>query len=61
MSAASRFTVGGVLEEQANDVSADQGADLPQMDHESAFEAGLALVLDGLTDRVAGRSRSAAR
>jgi TetR/AcrR family tetracycline transcriptional repressor len=58
MLAASRFTVGSVLEEQADDVSADQVADLPQIDHESAFEAGLALMLDGLAGRVARRSRS---
>ncbi|WP_436535594.1 TetR/AcrR family transcriptional regulator C-terminal domain-containing protein [Actinoplanes sp. HUAS TT8] len=52
MLAASRYTVGSVLEEQA-DVGG--GADLPpgvpKIDHESAFEAGLALILDGLAHR----------
>ncbi|BBH67784.1 TetR family transcriptional regulator [Actinoplanes sp. OR16] len=51
MLAASRFTVGSVLEEQAD---AGRGVDLPPdvpaIDHESAFEAGLALILAGLSD-----------
>ncbi|MDX3799117.1 hypothetical protein [Streptomyces sp. AK04-3B] len=52
MLTASRFTVGSVLEEQADTDtgdSADPPADLPVIDHESAFEAGLALILNGLT------------
>ncbi|MFG3254521.1 TetR/AcrR family transcriptional regulator C-terminal domain-containing protein [Streptomyces sp. NPDC048172] len=58
MLAASRYTVGCVLEEQANATVApgadpDPGADtdhpvVPAIDEESAFEAGLALILDGL-------------
>ena len=54
MLAASRFTVGSVLEEQADPGSgdsADQSAEVPPIDHESAFEAGLALILDGLAHR----------
>ncbi|BCL25882.1 TetR/AcrR family transcriptional regulator C-terminal domain-containing protein [Streptomyces aurantiacus] len=71
MLAASRFTVGSALEEQADTEQAnterggtgqggtghDVGADhpvVPLIDHESAFEAGLALILDGLTHRVEG-------
>ncbi|MGW2822677.1 TetR/AcrR family transcriptional regulator C-terminal domain-containing protein [Streptomyces sp. NPDC001443] len=54
MLAASRFTVGSVLEEQA-DTGLDDGTDLPidmpVIDHESAFEAGLALILNGLVHR----------
>lgn len=45
MLTSSRFTVGSVLEEQA-----DAGA--TAMDHESAFEAGLVLILDGLAHSV---------
>ncbi|MFJ6846714.1 TetR/AcrR family transcriptional regulator C-terminal domain-containing protein [Streptomyces griseoluteus] len=51
MLAAGRFTVGSVLEEQADVASGDGAetpADLPDIDHESAFEAGLALILNGL-------------
>ncbi|MFG2723199.1 TetR/AcrR family transcriptional regulator C-terminal domain-containing protein [Streptomyces sp. NPDC048416] len=62
MLAAGRFTVGSVLEEQADAGSggdagppADLPADLPVIDHESAFEAGLALILDGLVNRTAMR------
>ncbi|WP_263632140.1 TetR/AcrR family transcriptional regulator C-terminal domain-containing protein [Streptomyces sp. 8L] len=51
MLAAGRFTVGSVLEEQA-DTGPREGADLPpgmpSIDHASAFEGGLALILDGL-------------
>lgn len=36
--------------------SADQAADLPPIDHESAFEAGLALILNGLAQRVGERT-----
>jgi TetR/AcrR family tetracycline transcriptional repressor len=54
MLAAGRFTVGSVLEEQAEadfGDSADQAAGIPPIDHESAFEAGLALILNGLAQR----------
>ncbi|MEU9607211.1 TetR/AcrR family transcriptional regulator C-terminal domain-containing protein [Streptomyces sp. NPDC048057] len=54
MLAASRYTVGCVLEEQAD---AGLGADtdhpvIPAIDQESAFETGLALLMDGLAQRV---------
>lgn len=55
MLAAGRFTVGSVLEEQADSApgsGADLPAGVPAIDHESAFEAGLALILDGLARRV---------
>lgn len=51
MLAAGYFTVGCVLEEQANshaDSDADKTAGLPVLDHEAAFEAGLALIIAGL-------------
>ncbi|MEV8314706.1 TetR/AcrR family transcriptional regulator C-terminal domain-containing protein [Streptomyces sp. NPDC059900] len=54
MLAAGRYTVGCVLEEQA-DADPDDGPPLPEVpliDHESAFEAGLALILGGLENRV---------
>ncbi|MFB8025613.1 MULTISPECIES: TetR/AcrR family transcriptional regulator C-terminal domain-containing protein [unclassified Streptomyces] len=54
MLAASRFTVGSVLEEQADTgpgEKADLPADVPVIDHESAFEAGLSLLLNGLVRR----------
>ncbi|WP_438289653.1 TetR/AcrR family transcriptional regulator C-terminal domain-containing protein [Streptomyces sp. HUAS TT7] len=54
MLAAGRFTVGSVLEEQADTAPADSAAlpaDVPVIDHESAFEAGLALILNGLIQR----------
>jgi len=51
MLAASRFTVGSVLEQQADAATDDPDADLPEIDHESAFEAGLALIADGLALR----------
>ncbi|WP_399880710.1 TetR/AcrR family transcriptional regulator C-terminal domain-containing protein [Streptomyces sp. BBFR51] len=57
MLAAGRFTVGSVLEEQADpdpDPGADRTADMPPIDHESAFEAGLALILGGLDRHVTG-------
>ena len=44
MLAAGRFTVGSVLEEQAD----RDGA----LDHDAAFEAGLALIVDGLQHRL---------
>jgi AcrR family transcriptional regulator len=56
MLAAGRFTVGSVLEEQAG-AGADPAPGVPPIDHESAFEAGLALILDGLAHRV-GLDRS---
>ncbi|MBQ0854742.1 TetR/AcrR family transcriptional regulator C-terminal domain-containing protein [Streptomyces sp. BH-SS-21] len=59
MLAASRFTVGSVLEEQADAGSGDGSeppADMPVIDHESAFEAGLTLILDGLAQRTATRA-----
>lgn len=54
MLAAGRFTVGSVLEEQADTApgaDADLPADVPVIDHESAFEADLALILNGLVHR----------
>lgn len=55
MLTASRFTVGSALEEQADPGpgTAALPADVPTIDHESAFEAGLALILDGLERRTA--------
>ncbi|WP_018104773.1 MULTISPECIES: TetR/AcrR family transcriptional regulator C-terminal domain-containing protein [unclassified Streptomyces] len=57
MLAAGRFTVGCVLEEQA-DADAPDPEDLPDnvpaLDHEAAFEAGLALILGGLEQHTAG-------
>ncbi|OPC77844.1 TetR family transcriptional regulator [Embleya scabrispora] len=53
MLAAGRYTVGSVLEEQANTgpaVEADHPI-VPTIDNESAFEAGLALIVDGLAQR----------
>lgn len=59
MLAASRFTVGSVLEEQADSGDAsDPPADMPVIDHEAAFEAGLTLILDGLAHRTATRATS---
>lgn len=52
MLAASRFTVGCVLEEQAEEQGSVEG--VPSIDHESAFEAGLALILGGLVARLSG-------
>lgn len=46
MLAASRYTVGCVLEEQSE--AGAQIADMPPIDHEAAFEAGLMLIADGL-------------
>jgi TetR/AcrR family tetracycline transcriptional repressor len=59
MLAASRFTVGCVLEEQADDNDNRQRdtASVPHIDHESAFEAGLALILGGLLARVSTADR----
>ncbi|HEX7301572.1 TetR/AcrR family transcriptional regulator C-terminal domain-containing protein [Lentzea sp.] len=50
--AAGRFTVGSVLEEQA-DVGGQPPDGLPVISHESAFEEGLALILNGLASVVA--------
>ncbi|NUP22274.1 MAG: TetR family transcriptional regulator, partial [Streptomyces sp.] len=59
MLAAGRFTVGSVLEEQADaGDGSDPPADMPVIDHESAFEAGLTLLLDGLVHRIAMRAAS---
>lgn len=55
MLTASRFTVGSVLEEQADadhGDSANPVVGVPQIDHDSAFEAGLVLIVDGLAHRV---------
>ncbi|MFD7665713.1 TetR/AcrR family transcriptional regulator C-terminal domain-containing protein [Streptomyces sp. NPDC059788] len=61
MLAVSRFTVGCVLEEQA-DADAPNAEDLPDdvpgLDHEEAFEAGLALILGGLDQRSAASGRA---
>lgn len=54
MLAAGRFTVGSVLEEQADadhDVTGAHMGGVSLLDHESAFEEGLALILDGLAKR----------
>ncbi|MEB3963302.1 TetR/AcrR family transcriptional regulator C-terminal domain-containing protein [Streptomyces kunmingensis] len=58
MLAAGRFTVGSVLEEQADPGPGDGAeppAGVPAIDHESAFEAGLTLILNGLVHRVGER------
>ncbi|WP_329400638.1 TetR/AcrR family transcriptional regulator C-terminal domain-containing protein [Streptomyces lydicus] len=55
MLTAGRFTVGSVLEEQAGSGPGDGPdlpADTPLIDPESAFEAGLSLIVDGLTPRI---------
>jgi TetR/AcrR family tetracycline transcriptional repressor len=54
MLAAGRFTVGSVLEEQADaslNVGMDRTINVEPIDHATAFEAGLALILDGLVER----------
>ncbi|MFD8570506.1 TetR/AcrR family transcriptional regulator C-terminal domain-containing protein [Streptomyces sp. NPDC059639] len=56
MLAASRFTVGCVLEEQADTGSPDGENlpdDVPVLDQEEAFEAGLTLILGGLAQHTA--------
>ncbi|MFF0746710.1 TetR/AcrR family transcriptional regulator C-terminal domain-containing protein [Streptomyces sp. NPDC004111] len=67
MLAVSRFTVGCVLEEQADaDADADADApnaedlpdDIPALDHKEAFEAGLALILGGLDQRSTASDRA---
>jgi TetR/AcrR family tetracycline transcriptional repressor len=60
MLAASRFTVGSVLEEQAEahgDTAPGESAALRSMDHALAFEEGLRLIMEGLTRRVAEDAR----
>lgn len=61
MLAASRFTVGCVLEEQAETDTPnteDLPDDVPVLDHEEAFEAGLALILGGLDQRSTASDRA---
>jgi TetR/AcrR family tetracycline transcriptional repressor len=51
MLAANRFTVGTVLEEQADvarDLVQDEAIGIPSVDHSAAFEAGLTLIVDGM-------------
>jgi len=61
MLTASRFTVGSVLEEQSDSgrpaASADRALDIPRIDHQSAFEAGLDLILSGLVQQVERANR----
>ncbi|WP_407940243.1 hypothetical protein [Nocardioides acrostichi] len=60
MLAASRYTVGCVLEEQADgpvDVDARQLI-IPHIDHDAAFEAGLTLILHGLVARLQAQADS---
>jgi TetR/AcrR family tetracycline transcriptional repressor len=56
MLAASRFTVGSVLEQQADadfcTGTRTRDADVPEIGHDMAFEAGLALIVEGLAARV---------
>ncbi|BBG01369.1 MULTISPECIES: TetR/AcrR family transcriptional regulator C-terminal domain-containing protein [Pseudonocardia] len=60
MLAASRFTVGSVLEEQAEADSPGQpaGSEGPRIDHELAYEAGLALIADGFAAHRTTSTRS---
>lgn len=54
MLTASRFTVGSVLEEQADLAAPDgdgAGRDDAPVDHDEAFEAGIAMILAGLAAR----------
>lgn len=54
MLAAGYFTVGSVLEEQASfslNADMDGKTEVASIDHEAAFDAGLALILDGLVGR----------
>ncbi|MEU0939359.1 TetR/AcrR family transcriptional regulator C-terminal domain-containing protein [Embleya sp. NPDC005971] len=53
MLASGYFTVGCVLEEQADTDPDTHHPEVPHINHESAFEAGLALILDGLSNRIA--------
>ncbi|MEU3907875.1 TetR/AcrR family transcriptional regulator C-terminal domain-containing protein [Streptomyces goshikiensis] len=64
MLAASRFTIGCVLEEQADADATDPGNlpdDVPALDPEAAFEAGLALILGGLEQHTAAPGAAASR
>ncbi|WP_052856659.1 MULTISPECIES: TetR/AcrR family transcriptional regulator C-terminal domain-containing protein [Streptomyces] len=62
MLAVGRYTVGCVLEEQA-DAAPGNGeglpADVPVIDHESAFEAGLTLILKGMERCIEGADDAA--
>ncbi|ARX88862.1 TetR family transcriptional regulator [Streptomyces alboflavus] len=63
MLAAGRYTVGCVLEEQAETDSPDADDlpdDVPVLDHETAFEAGLALILSGLEQHTAASGQASA-
>lgn len=64
MIASGRFTVGSVLEEQAEasfDVAkGEPPADGPSIDHEAVFEDGLSLILDGLAARLPGGASAGA-
>ncbi len=64
MIASGRFTVGSVLEEQAEaSFDAAKGgapADGPSIDHEAVFEDGLSLILDGLAARLPGGASAGA-
>nr|WP_281168912.1 TetR/AcrR family transcriptional regulator C-terminal domain-containing protein [Streptomyces sulphureus] len=56
MLAAGRFTIGSVLEGQADAGSGNDSApqaDMPAIDHESVFAAGPTLIPDGLVHRTA--------
>jgi TetR/AcrR family tetracycline transcriptional repressor len=51
MLAANRFTVGSVLEEQADvarDLEQDEAIGIPSVDYSAAFEAGLTLIVEGM-------------
>ncbi|MBE8518431.1 TetR/AcrR family transcriptional regulator C-terminal domain-containing protein [Amycolatopsis sp. H6(2020)] len=55
MMSCNHFTIGSVLEQQAESHRGDgpdPGSGLPVLDPDSAFEDGLALILDGLTHRI---------
>jgi TetR/AcrR family tetracycline transcriptional repressor len=52
MLAASHFTVGSALEEQAADREAADSGEGPPYDHEEAFDAGLTLIVEGLSNRL---------
>ncbi|MFI1678433.1 hypothetical protein [Streptomyces sp. NPDC020607] len=61
MPAVGRYTVGCVLEEQADAAPGlgpeeDLPPGVPVIDPDAAFEAGLALILDGLARRTTGAS-----
>src|SRR5690625_2124537 len=56
MLTASRFTVGSVLEEQADTneaVTRGDHPELPTVDHSAAFEHGVRMIVDGLASRIA--------